>query len=66
MTTTKLPPPPRGPQNSSGLSSSLAVTTLPSAVTTSAEIRLSDVKPYIRSSQPLPLPSASLPTPVSD
>ena len=66
VTTPKLPPPPRRPQNRSGFSSALARTTLPSAVTTSAESRLSHVTPYIRSSQPLPLPSARPPTPVSD
>ena len=36
VTTPKLPPPPRSPQNSSGFSSADAVTTRPSAVTTSA------------------------------
>ena len=38
----------------------------PSAVTTSASIRLSQTKPYLRSSQPLPLPSASPARPVVD
>ena len=41
VTTPKLPPPPRRPQNSSAFSSSLACTSRPSAVTTSAPIRLS-------------------------
>ena len=43
VTTPKLPPPPRSPQNRSAFSSALARTTLPSAVTTSAESRLSQV-----------------------
>ena len=37
VTTPKFPPPPRSPQNRSGFSSALARTTLPSAVTTSAD-----------------------------
>ena len=56
VTMPKLPPPPRSPQNSSGFSCSLAVTKRPSAVTRSAESRLSQVRPCSRSSQPLPLP----------
>ena len=47
VTTPKFAPAPRRPQSSSGFSSSLAVTTRPSAVTTSAEIRLSQAKPYL-------------------
>ena len=66
VTTPKLPPPPRSPQNSSGLVVSEATTWRPSAVTTSASMRLSQVKPSLRSSQPLPLPRARPPTPVSD
>ena len=46
VTTPKLPPAPRSPQKSSSFSVSLAVTSCPSAVTTSAEIRLSAVSPY--------------------
>ena len=65
MTTPKLPPPPRSPQNSSGFSSADVLTTRPSAVTTSAPIRLSQVKPSFRSSQPLPLPRARPAMPVS-
>src|SRR5215212_7387310 len=63
-TTPKLPPPPRRPQKRSAFSSSLAWTIRPSAVTTSAEIRLSAVYPYIRSSQPLPVPSVNPAMPV--
>ncbi len=44
-TTPKLPPPPRIPQNSSAFSESLARTVSPDAVTTSAAIRLSMVRP---------------------
>lgn len=43
VTTPKLPPPPLRPQKRSGFSSSLATTSRPSAVTTSASIRLSQV-----------------------
>jgi hypothetical protein len=64
VTIPKLPLPPRRPQNRSGLSSADAVTTRPSAVTTSASIRLSQVNPSLRSSQPLPDPRTSPPTPV--
>src|SRR5687768_9442284 len=52
----KLPPPPRSPQNRSALSVALAVRRRPSAVTTSAESRLSQVKPYMRCNQPMPPP----------
>jgi hypothetical protein len=45
VTTPKLPPPPRSPQNRSGSSRSLARSSSPSAVTTSAERRLSTVAP---------------------
>ena len=65
MTIPKLPPPPRRAQNRSAFSVAVAFTTVPSAVTISAPIRLSHVKPSLRSSQPLPLPSASPTMPVS-
>ena len=65
MTIPKLPPPPRRAQNRSAFSVAVAFTTVPSAVTISAPIRLSHVKPSLRSSQPLPLPSASPMMPVS-
>ena len=45
VTTPKLPPPPRSAQNRSAFSFSLAVRTRPSAVTTSAERRLSIDRP---------------------
>ena len=61
----KLPPPPRSPQKRSAFSVSDATTLRPSAVTTSASIRLSQVNPNLRSSQPLPLPSARPAIPVS-
>ena len=64
VTTPKLPPPPRMAQNSSGFSFSLANTTLPSASTTSAQIRLSQVSPYFDDVQPMPPPSVKPPTPV--
>ncbi len=57
VTTPKLPPPPRSPANSSGCEAALAVSSRPSAVTTSASTRLSQVSPYARDSQPLPPPS---------
>ncbi len=53
----KLPPPPRRPHSSSGFSSSLVCTSRPSAVTTSAPIRLSHARPILRISQPMPPPS---------
>ena len=52
VTTPKLPPPPRSAQNRSGCSSALAVSTSPSAVTTSNEMTLSQVSPCFRTSQP--------------
>ena len=64
VTTPKLPPPPRTAQNRSGCSSAEARSTRPSAVTTSAETRLSMLSPYLRVSQPMPPPSVSPPTPV--
>ncbi len=45
-TAPKFPLPPRMPQNRSSFSSSLATRTRPSAVTTCAEIRLSQARPY--------------------
>ena len=62
--TPKLPPPPLSAQSRSEFSCSVATTTSPSAVTTSAEIRLSQAKPSLRSSQPLPLPVVNPITPV--
>ena len=55
-TTPKLPPPPRIAQKRSGFSSALARRRLPSAVTTSAAIRLSMVMPNLRLVQPKPPP----------
>ena len=60
----KFPPPPRTPQNRSGLTLSLAVTSSPSAVTRSTESRLSTVAPYLRISQPMPPPSVRPAMPV--
>ncbi len=62
----KLPPPPRSPHSSSGFSSSLACTSWPSAVTTSAASRLSQVRPTLRISQPMPPPSVNPAIPVVD
>src|SRR5690606_16790150 len=64
VATPKLPPPPCNPQNSSGFSSSLAVTWRPSAVTRSTDTRLSQARPCERSSQPDPPPSVKSATPV--
>ena len=64
VTTPKLPPPPRSPQNRSGWSSSLAATSSPSAVTTSAATRLSIVRPCLRVSHPIPPPRVRPATPV--
>src|SRR3954470_10560717 len=52
------------PQYRSAFSRGLHLTRRPSAVTTSADSRLSPVKPHLRSSQPLPLPSARPAMPV--
>src|SRR5216683_7365575 len=41
VTTPKLPPPPRRPQNKSSFRKALAISSWPSAVTTSADTRLS-------------------------
>ena len=64
VTTPKLPPPPRRPQNRSGWSSSLAATSSPSAVTTSAPTRLSTLRPCLRVSHPIPPPRVRPATPV--
>src|SRR5262249_59108335 len=66
VTTQKLPPPPRSAQNRSALFVSPAVTTLPSARTTSADNRLSMVRPYSRVRYPIPPPSVRPPTPVDE
>ena len=66
VTTPKLPPPPRSAQNRSSFSVALAGTTRPSAVTTSADTRLSIARPYRLRSQPMPPLSVSPPTPVSE
>ena len=63
--TPKFPPPPRSPHSRSAFSSSLAVTARPSAVTTSAEIRLSQLSPCLPDNQPMPPPSVSPAIPVS-
>ncbi len=65
VTTPKLPPPPRRPQNRSAFSSLLACTSRPSAVTTSADTRLSHANPCFRASQPRPPPSVSPAMPVA-
>ena len=64
VTMPKLPLPPRTPQNRSGFSFSLAVTSSPSAVTRSTESRLSTAAPYLRINQPIPPPRVSPETPV--
>jgi hypothetical protein len=66
VTTPKFPPPPRIPQKRSGWSSGLARTTSPSAVTTSADRRLSIVRPNRRISRPTPPPNVGPPTPVCE
>ena len=64
VTTPKLPPPPRSAQCRSGFSFADAFTTRPSAVTTVAETRLSQLSPCLRDSQPIPPPSVKPATPV--
>ena len=66
VTMPKLPPPPRSAQNRSAFSSSLACTSVPSAVTMSAEIRLSQVRPCVRARWPSPPPSVKPAIPVLD
>src|SRR5829696_1933820 len=56
VTTPKLPPPPRIAQKRSACSSGAARRISPSAVTTSADSRLSTVSPCLRVSQPMPPP----------
>ena len=60
----KLPPPPRSAQKRSGFSFALAFLNWPSAVTTSAESKLSTESPCLPISQPRPPPSVSPPIPV--
>src|SRR6266567_1555538 len=58
VTTPKLPPlPPRSAQKRSALWLASQVSTRPSASTTWAARRLSQVKPYLRPSTPIPPPS---------
>src|SRR5262249_42321668 len=57
---------PGSAQNRSGLLRSSVVTALPSASTTSAETRLSIVRPYRRVRYPMPPPSVSPATPVEE
>src|SRR5215472_7143279 len=64
VTTPKLPPPPRSPQKSSEFCLALAVSNLPSAVTTSADRRLSQLRPCFPCSQPSPPPRVSPAIPV--
>src|SRR5438046_8724305 len=52
----KFPPPPRRPQNKPAFVPALAVTISPSAVMTSQERTLSQVRPYLRTSHPPPPP----------
>lgn len=59
VTISEFPPPPRMAQNRSGFRSALTVSTSPPAVTTSAETRLSMVRPCLRICQPMTLPQAS-------
>ncbi len=60
----KLPPPPRIAQKRSGFSPALARHTLPSAITISADRRLSSASPYFGISQPMPPPSVRPAMPV--
>ncbi len=64
VTTPKFPPPPRMAQNRSAFSFSLTCLFWPSAVTISAEMRLSIVSPCFRVSHPNPPPSVSPAIPV--
>ena len=66
VTTPKFPPPPRKPQMSSGSSVLLARRMSPDAVTTSAAVRLSAARPYLRINHPIPPPSVSPATPVCE
>src|SRR5881275_609655 len=64
VTTPKLPPPPRRAHNRSGCSAALTRSHLPSAVTSSAAVRLSHVSPNLRPMRPTPPPSVKPATPV--
>ena len=64
VATPKLPPPPRSAQRRSGSFSAFAVVTAPSAMTTSADRRLSTAMPYLPISHPRPPPSVSPAIPV--
>src|SRR3990170_4028575 len=64
VSTPKLPPPPRMAQNRSSFSLSLATRNRPSAVTTSAETRLSHESPNPRARYPMPPPSVRPAMPV--
>jgi hypothetical protein len=66
VTTPKFPPPPRNAQNNSGFSSTAARTTWPSALTSSAEMRLSQLRPCLRTKCPIPPPSVNPPSPVDE
>ena len=66
VTIPKLPPPPRSPHSRSAFSVSLARTSRPSAVTTSAATRLSQARPNFRIVQPMPPPSVKPATPVEE
>ena len=60
----KLPPPPRMAQKRSGFSSAAARRTVPSAITISADSRLSSARPYFGMSHPSPPPSVNPAMPV--
>ena len=64
VTTPKFPPPPRSAQKRSGFSLAFAWTNRPSARTTSAETRLSLVRPHFLVKCPMPPPRVKPPTPV--
>ncbi len=63
VATPKLPPPPRMAQNRSGCSFALVTTVRPSAVTSSADKRVSHVAPCLPESQPRPPPRVRPETP---
>jgi hypothetical protein len=64
VATPKFPPPPRSAQYRSSCSFALAVNVRPSAVTTSADTRLSHDRPAPRARYPMPPPRERPPTPV--
>src|SRR5438477_1026734 len=66
VATPKFPPPPRIPQKRSECCSALACSTSPSAVTSSADTRLSSARPYLLINQPSPPPSVRPEIPVVD